>query len=47
MTRSCFRQSSLIQWNVINELNKEDRKDVKIRTLLNVIMIFLLELKEK
>lgn len=47
MIRSSFRQSSLVQWNVLSELNNEDREDIKTRTLLKVIMIFLLELKER
>lgn len=47
MIRSSFRHSSLVQWNVLSELNNKDREDIKTRTLLKVIMIFLLELKER
>lgn len=47
MIRSSFRQRSLVQWNVLSELNNEDREDIKTRMLLKVIMIFLLELRDK
>lgn len=47
MTRSCFRESTVIQCDVENTLNNDKRKNIKTMTLLKVIMIFLFELREK
>lgn len=47
MTRSCFRESTVIQCDVVNTLNNDKRKNIKTMTLLKVIMIFLFELREK